>query len=83
MDYINLSQDSMESPCENDNKSRVFSGSTVYHDNYLIVCLLPSLPAYLSEHTEITVQAARGVLLTFGNTVLFYFILYYYFGDNE
>ena len=62
MDYINLSQDSVESPYENDNESWVFSGSTVHHDNYLTACLLPSLPAYLSGHTEITVQAARGVL---------------------
>jgi hypothetical protein len=69
VDYMNLSQDSVESPCENDNKSRVFSGSTVHNDNYLIVCLLPSLPAYLSEHTELTLQVARGVLSTFGNTV--------------
>jgi len=52
----------VESPCESDNKSRVFLGSSVYHAIYLIAFLLPSLPAYLSEHTEITVQAARGVL---------------------
>jgi len=58
----NLSQDSLESPCENDNKSQVFLGITVHHASYLIAFLPPSSPPYLSEHTEITVQAARSVL---------------------